>query len=79
MNRIEVNVKTREQKTVQLTQIEIDDANDRTLAEPGAPTHDDIYNDVLKTQKVLKAFLKVYASQNGVTMAQLKSAIKAKM
>lgn len=54
----------------------------RTLSEPVPPSLDEIYDEVMKTQRVFKAYaLGVNDSSivPGMTPAQLKAAVKAKM
>ena len=49
------------------------------VIDPSPPTKEEIYNDVVKNQKVLKALALVCAEKFNMTPAQMKSAIKAKM
>lgn len=46
---------------------------------PIPPTNDELYEEVLQNQKVLKAIALVCAEQFGMTPAQMKTAVKAKM
>lgn len=61
----------------------VDRANNTLLYEPvpviSPPTSDEIYDEVMQNQRILKALAQVCAEQFGWSGTQMKSAIKGKM
>ena len=72
---IDFNNATQPEKDAAQTIIDNFDIN----APAPIPTKEEIYNDVIQNQKVLKALALVCADQFSMTPAQIKAAVKAKM
>jgi len=55
------------------------DINNYTTPSPPPPTNDEIYDEVMQGQAILKALAQVCADQFGITGVEMKALVKAKM